>query len=200
MAITSIKTGSSFTNLVKYNDFLGPNSAYEPSQFYSIVSATGTGSSNTISFTSIPATYAHLQIRINGRSTNVSTSSLIYLYINNDTTNANYARHRLSGDGATATAAGAADAQAQIIRTSAASAAANIMGTGVIDLLDYTSTTKYKTFRGFSGHDQNDTNGEIWLTSVLWKNTNAVNRIDLIYGSGSWTTNSTIALYGIKGA
>ena len=30
MAITSIKTGSSFTNLVKYNDFLGPNPAYIP--------------------------------------------------------------------------------------------------------------------------------------------------------------------------
>jgi hypothetical protein len=30
MAITSIKTGSSFTNLIKYNDFLGPNSAYIP--------------------------------------------------------------------------------------------------------------------------------------------------------------------------
>jgi hypothetical protein len=30
MAITSIKTGSSFTNLIKYNDFLGPNPAFIP--------------------------------------------------------------------------------------------------------------------------------------------------------------------------
>ena len=30
MAITSIKTGSSFTNLQKYNDFLGPNPAFIP--------------------------------------------------------------------------------------------------------------------------------------------------------------------------
>ena len=30
MAITSIKTGSSFTNLIKYNDFLAGNTAYNP--------------------------------------------------------------------------------------------------------------------------------------------------------------------------
>jgi len=64
MAITSIKTGSSFTNLVKYNDFLGPNSAYIPTSYESIASATGTGSSNTITLSSIPSTYKHLQLRI----------------------------------------------------------------------------------------------------------------------------------------
>ena len=198
MAITSIKTGSSFTNLVKYNDFLGPNPAFNPSSYESIASATGTGSSTTITFSSIPSTYAHLQLRILGRADAAATGGSITVYANNDTTGTNYARHRLSSDGTTVTATGAASTATQLGRVSAASAPANIMGVTIIDIHDYTSTTKNKTFRSFSGRDQNGA-GDLWLTSGLWLSTSAINRIDLVLGS-NWTTQTSIALYGIKGA
>ena len=93
MAITSIKTGSSFTNLVKYNDFLGANSAYIPSSYESIASATGTGSSKTITFSSIPSTYASLQIRINGFT---SSSDNWNIRINGDS-GTNYTTHYIVG-------------------------------------------------------------------------------------------------------
>jgi len=195
MAITSIKTGSSFTNLVKYNDFLAGNPSFIPSSYESIASATGTGSSNTITFSSIPSTYSHLQLRILGRSAGAGAASSITVYANNDTAS-NYARHRLSGDGATVTATGVANTTTQLGRVTAASAAANIMGVIIIDIHDYASTTKNKTFRSFSGQDQNGS-GDLWLTSGLWLSTSAINRIDLI-ASGNWTTQSTLALYGIK--
>lgn len=167
------------------------------SSFESIATATGTGSSTTISFTSIPSTYKHLQIRVNGRSDSAAAAGSISVYANNDTTSANYARHRLSGEGTTASATGAASLTMLLGRVSAATATAGIMGTSIIDVLDYQSTSKYKTFRSFSGQDQNGT-GDLWLTSGLWLNTAAINRIDLVLG-GNWTTASTIALYGIKG-
>ena len=90
MAVTSVKTGSSFTNLTKYNDFLGPNSAYIPTSFDSIASATGTGSSGTITFSSIPQTYKHLQIRGIGRLDVVTGGVSTRIRLNGDTTS-NYA-------------------------------------------------------------------------------------------------------------
>jgi len=172
--------------------------AASTSSYESIASATGTGSSTTITFSSIPSTYASLQIRIIGRSDSAASAGSITVYANNDTTATNYTRHRLSCDGATVTAFGAASTSTQLGRVTAASATANIMGVTIIDIIDYASSTKNKTFRSFSGHDQNGS-GDVWLTSGLWMNTAAINRIDLVIG-GNWTTQTSIALYGIKGA
>jgi hypothetical protein len=165
--------------------------------YESIATLSGTGASGTISFTSIPSTFSHLQLRVLGRSDSAAAAGTITVYPNGNTTAANYARHRLSTDGATVTAAGAGSGLMQLGRVTAASAAANIMGVTIIDIVDYASTTKYKTFRSFSGHDQNGS-GDLWITSGLYMSLTAINRVDLVIG-GNWTTATTIGLYGIKG-
>jgi len=169
------------------------------SSFESIATATGTGASGTISFTSIPATYKHLQLRILGRSSNVSTNDSFAVYANGDTTAGNYAYHRLTGDGTTAAATGAASSSPRIGYVTGASAAADIMGVTILDIIDYASTTKYKTFRTFTGQDRNGA-GQVWLASGLWMSTSAINQVDLTLVGLNWTTQTTIALYGIKGA
>jgi len=177
--------------------FLGAGVAASTSSYESIATLSGTGASTTISFTSIPSTFSHLQLRVLGRSDSAAAAGTITVYTNNDTTAGNYNRHRLSTDGTTITANGTASTSTQLGRVTAATAAANIMGITILDILDYASTTKYKTFRSFSGHDQNGS-GDLWLTSGLWMNSSAINRVDLVIG-GNWTTATTIALYGIKG-
>ena len=64
------------------------------------------GSSTTVTFSSIPSTYKHLQIRYLARSarTGAATDDLA-IRLNSDS-GANYARHRLFGDGASVTASG----------------------------------------------------------------------------------------------
>ena len=170
--------------------------------FESIATATGTGSSGTITFSSIPSTYKHLQIRYIGRSDEVATVRNLNIRLNGDT-GTNYVYHNLTGDGSTATAAGVTAVAQMLVRPiPAASASANIMGAGIIDIHDYASTTKNKTVRTFVGADANtaSTDWKVSLFSGLWLNTAAITSISLIAQSGNFTTNTTFALYGIKGA
>jgi len=177
------------------------NGAGGGGSFESIATATGTGSSGTITFSSIPSTYQHLQIRYVCRSSRASTDDGINLQFNSDT-GSNYARHQLFGNGATASASGGTtQSNIPVGVATAASVAANIIGVGIIDIHDYASATKYKTIRSFSGDDQNNTNGILYLRSGLWQSTTAISSISLISSSSSnWTTQTTFALYGIKGA
>ena len=179
--------------------FLGTGVAASTSSFESIATATGTGSSGTISFTSIPSTYSHLQVRILGRGTVASVTQTAVLTLNNDTA-ANYANHGIIGDGATVQATGNASAS-NIARIYSVgnNATADIMSVGIIDIHDYASTSKYKTVRIFTGDDRNGA-GRTALSSGLWQSTTAVNRLDIITASANWTTTTTFALYGIKGA
>lgn len=170
--------------------------------FESIASATGTGSSNTITFSSIPSTYTSLQIRFIGRTTASDVPANLHIRLNGDT-GSNYAQHQLYGDGTTATASGAATQTR--IRGGAISTAAEtsgVMGVNIVDIHDYSSTTRNKTVRIFSGIDKNGSGGFVELGSGLWASTSAVNSVSLLttVTGGSWTTDTVIALYGIKGA
>jgi len=171
--------------------------------YESIASATGTGSSGTITFSSIPSTYQHLQLRCLIRTDTSSPepgNTFIDLNFNSDT-GANYSIHRINGDGASASALGTADdIYSRIYSIGSRGTETNRMGAGIIDIHDYASTTKFKTIRAIGGIDVNSasTNGQISLTSGLWRSTSAITSIKLTIGSGNFTTNSQIALYGIK--
>jgi hypothetical protein len=201
MAVSSFKRSLYTSNPDKYISFLAGNDYYDPGAFVSIATAIGTGSSGTITFSSIPSTYSSLQIRVLCRSS--STGRNIQVRFNSDT-GANYAQHNLRGNGTSAAAAGTASTtsiESGWIATSAD--ATNVMGVSIIDLHDYASTTKNKTLRAISGIDNNNlttTNERIYLYSGLWMNTAAVNSISLVSNSGNWTTASVFSLYGIKGA
>jgi len=157
----------------------------------------------TVTFNSIPATYKHLQIRIFGRGTGTGNREFISGRFNNDT-GSNYYWQGLNGSGG-----GTADAQNSggavanlnwgfsVIPQS--DSAAYITGSAVIDILDYASTTKLKVTRSFAGQDQNNTFGRVNLVTGLWNNANAISRIDISLGSGSFAQGSQVVLYGIKG-
>ena len=169
--------------------------------FESIATLSGTGSSGTISFTSIPSTYKHLQIRAIARENSGAgpNDTFLGLSFNGDYTS-NYATRYLNGDG-TSTSASGSGSYPRIFPGIAAqnNAPANVMGVFVLDLLDYASTNKYKTTRSLMGFDKN-TGGSITMTSGLWLSTSAINQIDIYSKDGqSFTTSTTIALYGIKG-
>jgi hypothetical protein len=166
------------------------------SSYESIATATGTGSSGTITFTSIPSTYKHLEIRVIAFNT---TGGALTAQINSDT-GANYARHRLVGNGSTVTAAGTASTTNIYLAPQTADMDGTNPLVSILNITDYASTTKNKTFRSLGGIDKNNTTGKIELVSGLWMNTSAITSISISGDSGgNFTTNSTFALYGIKG-
>ena len=169
--------------------------------YESIASATGTGSSATITFSAIPATYTHLQVRYNARDAAALNAEVVVLRFNG-VTGTSYASHALQGNGSTATTVQTASANGinRNFQIASANATANIMGVGIIDILDYASTTKTKTIKAIAGVDLNSatTDAQIRLSSGLFNSTNAITSISFV-APANFTTSTTFALYGIKG-
>jgi hypothetical protein len=201
MAVSSFKRSLYTSNPDKYTSFLAGNEAYDPGAFVSIATVTSSGSSATLSFTSIPSTYSSLQIRFMYRySAAVDTTNTLFT-VNSDS-GSNYAFHEINGNGTTVAASGTATTTAMRYgRAPGTTTAANIFGVGIMDIHDYASTTKYKTFRTLYGCDANTgtTAYPVRLFSGLWQNTNAISTITFPAPSGTWASGTVFSLYGIKG-
>lgn len=157
----------------------------------------GSGGSSSVSFTSIPSTYKHLQIRwISRSSLSEGVGDLSYTF-NNDTTTSNYSYHRLIADGSNVYSQGASSTNA-IAFVGGNNNSSNVFSAGVLDILDYTNTNKYKTSKSLSGYDNNGS-GWVGMYSTAWLSQTAINRIDLFRSGGNLNQYSTFALYGIKG-
>ena len=165
------------------------------SSYESIATITGTGSSGTISFTSIPSTYKHLQVRWMGKST--STGTYTALTFNGDS-GASYATHSVYGTGSNPAATEAYSNNSSMSGGFLTASTDTGFGIAVLDILDYANTSKNKTLRGLTGRENNGS-GIVALISGLWMSTSAVNRLDITVNAGSWSTTSSFALYGIKG-
>lgn len=171
--------------------------------FESIATVAGTGSANSVSFTSIPATYTHLQIRFIGKSTSTAPSALYTPTITVNGVSGNYAWHRLSGNGTTVSASQGTTTTAMSLAPnflpSSGAGYSNMFAIGIIDIIDYTSTTKAKTIRTMAGGDFNGS-GVMLLSSGLYYGTPAaITSISINIPTGNWTTTSQFSLYGIKG-
>jgi hydroxypyruvate isomerase len=161
----------------------------------------GSSSVSSITFNNIPSTYTHLQIRCIARADRAgNTYEGVAFQFNNDTAS-NYSAHNLSADGSSATAEAAANASnMNAVLISAATAGANTFGAGVVDILDYANTNKYKTIRTLGGMNNNGS-GIIRFSSGSWRNTNAVTSIKMIATNGSnFVQYSQFSLYGVKSA
>jgi hypothetical protein len=200
MAIVSIKNKS------KSGSLLVGNTGYVPPAFESIATVTAAGGESSLTFSSIPATFTHLQIRGIGRNNSGNTTADSIRIRMNASSATDYTGHSLTGNGSTASTTGAATGGTSGMTFASAVAGsgqtASCFGVMIFDLLDYASTTKYKTARVFCGDDTNagTTDNSLNIASSLWIQTTAVSSIVLISASGQWGAGSTYALYGIKAA
>jgi hypothetical protein len=200
MAITSIKTGSSFTNLKKYNDFLAGNTAYNPPNFYSLATVSvGAGGSSAITFSSIPSGYKHLQIRAIVRTNRSAGVDIMSMRMNSDTGN-NYADHLVYGDGANVQLdRNSSYGKINIQRVASDNLNNGVVSPFVIDILDYTNTNKNTTVRYLGGYDANGS-GRMVFGSGLWLNTDAITTITLegLEFSSNYNQYSRFTLYGVR--
>lgn len=201
MAVTKLSNSGIKTGILKYDSFLAGNTAYDPAATWLIQRTTLTTTTATISFSSIPQTYQHLQIRFIAKdTTTTSVSDHLYLTMNGLTTSTYY-NHTLYGDNTTIGSTSFLTQPNLIIRNSvfrSNATYANMFGVGIIDIHDYKSTSKHKTIRAFSGRDGNG-DGTVALSSGVYPSTSAITTIALAPGSGSFVAGTSIALYGITG-
>jgi len=139
----------------------------DASAYFPIATTTLTTATASVTFSSIPATYTHLQIRTMCLTSASATD--VKAQFNGDT-GSNYALHLLWGNGSAASA-GAYTAQTYAVAGITSITTAN-PASGVIDILDYANTNKNTTVRTLSGSDTNGVGGFIFLESGLWLNTN----------------------------
>lgn len=171
--------------------------------FESIQTATGTGSSATINFNSIPSDYKHLQIRYFTKTTNSSIYGMSMRL--NGISTSSYSSHQLDGDGSSVSASGSASQTEMQLFTGLGSPGSdytNLGAVGIIDLHDYASTTKNKTVRSFTGYDFNylySVAGSVGLRSGLFISTNAVTSVSITLAASNFSTQTVFSLYGIKG-
>jgi hypothetical protein len=215
LTVTGLTNGTAYTFTVVGNTNYGVASVASAasnsitpatqSSYESIATTTvGSGGSSTITFSSIPATYKHLEVRLIARSalTGSGNQDDILMRFNSDTGN-NYVGHQLYGDGSS-TGSGSLGGTPPVnimypAYVTSNSAIASSYGVGIIDILDYANTNKYKVMRSLNGHDNNG-NGFILHRTSLWMSTSAISSITFTFSSSNYMQYSQFALYGIKGA
>lgn len=169
---------------------------------FDLISTTILGSSATsVTFdvTGLGATYKHLQLRVAARTDRSAYVDTANIQFNNDTGSV-YTRHYLGGNGSSAFS-GADTSQTSMlgVRITGATAGTSVFGSGVVDLLDVFSSTKYKTIRSFSGYTTGS-GSEIYLFSGLWTSTSAATSVKLLPNIGTnFVSGSRFSIYGIKG-
>lgn len=164
----------------------------------------GSTSVATITFSGIPQGYKHLQLRVIARNSNTNSGNDDIAFTFNGDTAANYSRHRLYGTGSATGSSGVPDvnfAGTEIGVMPTSVQAANVFGVGIIDILDYSNTSKNKTVKILSGVDDNSnsTSSRVALSSSVWRSTAAINSINFyIVGAYNFLQYSQVALYGVK--
>ncbi len=178
----------------------GTGVAASTTSFESIATVTvGAGGQSTVSFTSIPSTFKHLQLRCLARTTGAVDNDVALLTFNSDT-GTNYSAHDLRGNGGVMAAGGYPSQTSMYLqRFAGGNQTSGRFGVVIADILDYANTSKYKTLRDIGGYDFNGT-GNIYLASGLWMNTNAITSMSMTPAQGGvWAQYTQFALYGIRG-
>jgi len=155
---------------------------------------------SSVTFSSIPQTYEHLQLRISSRSSDTGTHSPDASIRFNGDTGTNYSWHYAQGD-ATAAAFSAATGASSVFYgpTSGSygeSEAAAFAG-ATVDILDYVNANKNTTLL-FTSCVINAEQEVLRYGSGLWENTSAVTQIDLLPTPYNWGRGSEFTLYGLN--
>lgn len=194
MTVYKFSNVSGFKNYQKYNDFLAGNPAVilDKGSMYPLGVFTLSSAQASVTFSNIPQTYTHLQIRFIAQTTTSGTGS--------DTTRISFngnsmtKNHYLYGNGSSALAGVGTNGD---VNNTPRSGHTSIFGAEIVDILNYTNTNMNKTVRSLGGFDANGS-GELALYSNLYAtNTNAITSITLTASANSFSANSSFALYGI---
>lgn len=161
-----------------------------------IATTTASGSTSSVTFSSIPSTYTDLILVIIGGTT--TSGADMYIQLNSDTGN-NYSRTNLYGNGTSAGSTSSAYANQNHfgMGDTASFSTTNGAFNSILHFNNYSNTTTYKSIIQRSNLASAGTDSMV----ALWRSTSAINTI-YIYNSPSrnFLSGSTFTLYGITAA
>jgi hypothetical protein len=167
--------------------------------FESIATNTVGSTVTSLTFSSIPSTYKHLQFRIFAKKVTGSGIADITVSFNGDT-GANYTKSwTFTFDGAgpytSRTLSSNGFSMGYLISESGVS---GLYASYILDIVDYTNTNIAKTCQYINGGEKTAGGNSVIVQGTAgWLNTAAINSVT--FSSGEIAANSTFALYGIKG-
>jgi hypothetical protein len=158
---------------------------------------------SSVTFSSIPATYEHLQLRISAKNTRTSNHfENCSIRLNGDT-GSSYTMHRMAGYSSSTTAAGST--ATMIWQPTTVSSQSTQDGSQYsplnIDILDYANTNKNTTLHYINAFAIGSASGDPYVQfgSALWTSTDAVDEIEIApYGSYDFVRGSGFTLYGLN--
>jgi hypothetical protein len=150
-------------------------------------------------FTNIPQNFTHLQLRYQARSTVAGNPDVFYLRFNNDTTGPYYYTYTYNNYGSSTVTTSSNGGYMQLGLTSGASANANYFGGLIVDIYNYSSSTKTKGMKALSGYDANGT-GSTCHTTGYWSSTAPITQISWGTAANYDAVGSVATLYGIASA
>ena len=153
----------------------------------------GAGGAANIEFTSIPATYTDLLIRISARSTAAVTLLGCDISLNSSTSN--FVSRLVTADGSTMDSY--SNQARRIAVIPGANATASTFSNDEIYIPNYAGS-KHKQYGGISVVVNLGTTFAHTYMAGRWADTSAITSITLTPGSGNFAQYSTAYLYGIK--
>ena len=163
-------------------------STYEP-----IATATASGSSTNVTFSSISASYTDLILVTANITADVEN---IGITLNGDT-GSNYSRTLIQGDGSSATSSRGTNHTYLYTLYKNTAGGDPIMS--ISQFLNYSNTTTNKTV--LTRQEVNASGTKIVQAMVsLWRSTAAINSISINSGDANFNSGATFTLYGIKAA
>lgn len=156
----------------------------------------GSGGTANITFSSIPATYTDLLIKVSARGTTSAKYDYLFMQLNGASTN--YSGKILYVDNASA--------------GSTNNSSSSYLNPGIVDMTTSTVSTfsstdiyisnyagsNYKSISGDAVSEDNTNYAALYSMAQLWSNTAAITSIVFTTPSGSFAQYSTATLYGIK--
>jgi hypothetical protein len=159
----------------------------------------GSGGASSMAFTSIPATYTDLAIKVSARRSDTSQGSLSARF--NSDSGSNYSSRTIRGSGTAASSS--TDSGNNLLPfwvIPGTGYTANTFGSADIYIPNYTSANQ-KSVSAENTEENNSTAAFMQITAGLWSGTAAINAITLYaneQATGTFAQYTTATLYGIK--
>jgi len=149
-------------------------------------------SAASITFSSIPQTFAHLEIVLSGRNLHSSVTSYFTLSFNAST--ANFAIVGLFGDGSSASSFTSPSNFGSEV--AGANATSNTFSNIKMLISNYTSSAN-KSFTTDGVAENNATLAQQTITAGLWSDTSAITSTTLTSAIANFDAGASVSLYGI---
>jgi hypothetical protein len=162
---------------------------------YTLISSNVLGSSAaSVTFSSIPATFTDLVLKVSNRTNDTGVGNGFTLTYNGVSTN--YSNTSIYGDGSTS--ASSRSSTAGMMWVNGSTETSNTFASVELYVPNYAGST-YKPSSNFAAMENNAAaTTYIGAQARLWSNTAAITSMTLTPSVGSWVSGSSFYLYGIK--